>query len=141
MPRRFDSPFVAYVIGPPEFERYVIKDNRIDFPRYIAGMDDEGWTEDLRKALVYARIDDLSPDIQEITKRELGHLPQRTYRLDVEVTVIGEATPEQVRQYIHEALTINLDYQGHGPGPTVGSYVMVKTNAEGLRPGDESGSG
>ena len=138
---RPESPFVACLIGPPEFERFVIKDNRVEYPRFFAGTDDEEWAEDLRKALRYAKIDDLSGDLQELAKRELAHLPQRTYRLDVEVTVIGEATPEQVRQYVYDALSIQLDYQSHGPGPTTGSYVMIKTNTTNLRPEEETGSG
>jgi hypothetical protein len=59
MMKKSESPFVAYIIGPPESERYVIKDNRVDYPRFFAGTDDEEWTDDLRNSRKYFNIDDL----------------------------------------------------------------------------------
>jgi hypothetical protein len=43
------SPFVAYIVGPPEFERYVIKRNFMEPSNYFTGATEEVWTEDLRK--------------------------------------------------------------------------------------------
>jgi hypothetical protein len=97
MMKKSESPFVAYIIGPPESERYVIKDNRVDYPRFFAGTDDEEWTDDLRNSRKYFNIDDLSEALQGLAKREMSHLAQRNYRMDVEGTVIGEATEDQLR--------------------------------------------
>jgi hypothetical protein len=122
------SPFLAYIVGPPEFERFVIKRNFTEPPDYYTGSTDETWTEDLRLARKYASLGELGHDLHELAIRELDHLPQATYRLEVEVTAIGEATPEQVREYLFDALTIDLDYEGHGPGPGLGTVILLKTD-------------
>jgi hypothetical protein len=127
------SPFIAYIVGPPEFERYVLKRNFMEPPDYFTGSTDETWTEDLRLARKYANLDDLGHDLYELALRELAHLPRATYRLEVEVTAIGEATPEQVREYLFGALTIGLDYEGHGPGPGLGTLILLKTDTEALK--------
>jgi hypothetical protein len=129
------SPFVAYIVGPPEFERYVIKRNFMEPPDFYTGPSGEAWTEDLREARKYANLNDLGHDLHELAIRELAHLPRATYRLEVEVTAIGEPTPKQVRDYLFDALTIGLDYEGHGPGPGVGTLVLLKTEMGSLRPG------
>jgi hypothetical protein len=133
MPKEGESPFVAFVIGPPGLERMVIKDNRGQRPRYFTGLQGRGWTDDPREALRYGNVDDLSADLQEIQVAELGHRGVTRYALDLDVTVIGNATPEQVRQYLFDALTIGLDYRHHGDGPTEDSLVMVKTDTTSLR--------
>jgi hypothetical protein len=130
------SPFIAYIVGPPEFERYVIKRNFMEPPDYFTGSTDEVWTEDLRMARKYASLDALGPDLHELAIRELAHLPRATYRLEVEVTAIGEATREQVRDYLFGAMTIGLDYEGHGPGPGVSTLILLKTDTGSLRPGE-----
>ena len=43
------SPFVAYIVGPPEFQRYVIKRNFFVPPDYYTGSTEDVWTQDLRK--------------------------------------------------------------------------------------------
>jgi hypothetical protein len=131
------SPFLAYSVGPPEFERYVIKRNFIQPQEYYTGPTGEAWTEDLAKARLYATIEDLGSDLHDLAIRELAHLPQVKYRLAVEVTAIGEATPEQVREYLYGALTIGLDYENHGPGPGLGTWVLVKTDTEALKSEDD----
>jgi hypothetical protein len=131
------SPFLAYSVGPPEFERYVIKRNFIEPQEYYTGPSGEAWTQDLDKARLYATIDDLGSDLHELAIRELAHLPQVKYRLEVEVTAIGDTTPEQVREYLYGALTIGLDYENYGPGPGLGTLVLVKTDTEALRAEDD----
>jgi hypothetical protein len=128
------SPFLATIVGPSEFERYVIKRNFFLPPDYYTGSNAEVWTGDLRKARKYASLGDLGHDLHELAIRELAHLPRAKYRLEVEVTAIGEATPEQVREYLFDALTIGLDYEGHGPGPGLGTLVLLKTEMGSLRP-------
>ena len=131
------SPFLAYIVGPPEFERFVIKRNFTNPPDYYTGSTEGAWTEDLRKARKYASLGDLGHDLHELSLRELAHLPRATYRLEVEITAIGEATPEQVRGYLFDALTIGLDYENHGPGPGIGTLVLVKTDTGALRAEDD----
>jgi hypothetical protein len=131
------SPFLACLVGPPEFERYVIKRNFFEPQEFYTGPTGEAWTEDLGKARLYATIDDLGHDLHELAIRELAHLPQVKYRLEVEVTAIGEATPEQVREYLLGALTIGLDYENYGPGPGLGTLVLVKTDTEALKAEDD----
>ncbi len=131
------SPFIAYLVGPPEFERYVIKRNFVEPPEYYSGPSGDAWTVDLRMARKYASLGDLGPDLHELAIRELDHLPQVRYRLEVEITAIGEATPEQVREYLFDALTIDLDYEGHGPGPGLGTLILLKTDTEALKAEDD----
>jgi hypothetical protein len=131
------SPFLAYSIGPPGFERYAIKKNFIEPQEFFTGPTGEAWTEDLSKARLYATIDDLGHDLHDLAIRELAHLPLVRYTLEVEVTTIGEATPEQVREYLFGALTIGLDYENHGPGPGLGSLVLVKTDTGALKVEDD----
>jgi hypothetical protein len=128
------SPFLATIVGPPEFERYVIKRNFMRPPDYYTGSTAEVWTEDLRMARKYANLNDLGHDLHELAIRELAHLPQAKYRLEVEITAIGEATPEEVREYLFDALAIGLDYEDHGPGPGLGTLVLLKTDTGSLRP-------
>jgi hypothetical protein len=130
------SPFLATIVGPPEFERYVIKRNFMRPPDYYTGSTAEVWTEDLRMARKYASLGDLGHDLHELALRELAHLPRATYRLEVEITAIGEATPEQVRDYLFDALTIGLDYENHGPGPGLGTLILLKTDTEALKAED-----
>jgi hypothetical protein len=130
------SPFLAYITGPPEFERYAIRRNFVEPPDYYTGSDSDPWTEDLGKARLYASVHDLGRDHHVLARRELSHLPQQTYRLEVEVTLIGEATEEEVRVYVDGALTIGLDYESHGPGPGLGTLVLAKTNLASLRADD-----
>ena len=122
------SPFLAYIVGPPGFERFVIKRNFTEPPHYFTGSADEVWTEDLRMARKYASLDEIGHDIHELALREMAHLPRVKYRLEVEVMAIGEATPEQVRDYLFDALTIGLDYENHGPGPGLGTLILLKTD-------------
>jgi hypothetical protein len=103
-------------------------------PDYYTGATDKVWTDDLRKARMYASLGDLGHDLHELAVRELAHLPRATYRLEVEVTAIGESTPERVRDYLFGALTIGLDYEGHGPGPGVSTLILLKTEMGSLRP-------
>jgi hypothetical protein len=130
------SPFVAHVVGPPEFERFVIKRNYFVPTDYYTGSPDDPWTEDLGKARLYANVHDLGHDLHELTRRELAHLPQVAYRLEVEVLAIGEATPEQVGEFIRNALTVRLDYEAHGSGPGPCSVVLMKADPGSLRPED-----
>jgi hypothetical protein len=122
------SPFLAQSVGPPEFERYVIRRNFFDPQEFYTGPSGEAWTEDLGKARLYAKLSDLGHDLHELAIRELAHLPQVKFRLEVEVTAIGEATPEQVREYLSGALTFGLDYENHGPGPGLGTLILLKTD-------------
>jgi hypothetical protein len=131
------SPFLATIVGPPEFERYVLKRNFIEPPDYFTGNTEEVWTDDLRKARKYASLGDLGHDLHELAIRELNHLPQAKYRLEVEITAIGDATPEQVREYLFDALTIGLDYENHGPGPGIGSLILLKTDTTSLKAEDD----
>jgi hypothetical protein len=131
------SPFLAHSVGPPEFERYVIKKNFFQPQEYYTGPSGEAWTEDLGKARIYADLSDLGNDLYELAIQELAHLPQVKYRLEVEVTAIGEATSEEVREYIFGALTIGLDYENHGPGPGLGTLVLLKTDTEALKAEDD----
>jgi hypothetical protein len=131
------SPFLAYSVGPPEFERYVIKRNFIQPQEFYTGPSGEGWSTDLSKARLYATLDDLGSDLHELAIRELAHLPQVKYRLEVEVTAIGDTTPEQVRDYLFGALTIGLDYENYGPGPGLGALVLVKIDTEALKAEDD----
>jgi hypothetical protein len=73
-----------------------------------------------------------------VAKRELAHLPQKTFRMEVEVTVIGETTDEEVRSYVYDALKIGFDYESHGPGPGLGTFVLVKTDTGSLKAEDAS---
>jgi hypothetical protein len=131
------SPFLAYIVGPPEFERYVIKRNFFEPQEFYTGRSGEGWSIDLGKARMYANLSDLGHDLHELAIRELAHLPQVKYRLEVEVTAIGETTPEQVRDYLFGALTIGLDYENHGPGPGLGTLILLKTDTEALKAEDD----
>jgi hypothetical protein len=128
------NPFVAYAFGPLDRERYAILRSFVEPPDYFTGSAPDSWTTDLGKARLYANLDDLSGDLHELAKRELWHLSQKIYRLEVEVTAIGNATLEQVRRYVHDALEIGLDYDSHGPGPGHGTLILVKTNFDSLRP-------
>ena len=132
MPARW-NPFVAYAIGPPDRERYAILRAFAEPPDYFTGSSPDTWSADLGKARLYANLDDLSGDLHELAKRELSHLRQEKYYLKVEVTSIGNATVEQVRRYVHDALEIGLDYDSHGPGPGHGNLILVKTNFDSLR--------
>jgi hypothetical protein len=131
------SPFLAYSVGPPEFERYVIKRNFLEPQEFYRGPSGEAWTEDLGKARLYATIDDLGSDLHDLAIRELAHLPQVKYRLEDEVTAIGDTTPEQVREYLLGALTIGLDYEIHGPGPGLGTLILLKTDPASLKAEDD----
>jgi hypothetical protein len=131
------SPFLAQSVGPPQFERYVIRRNFFEPQEFYTGRAGEGWSIDLGKARLYVTIDDLGHDLHDLAIRELAHLPQVNYRLEVDVTAIGEATPEQVREYLSGALTIGLDYENHGPGPGLGTLVLVKTDTEALKAEDD----
>jgi hypothetical protein len=131
------SPFLAHSVGPHEFERFVIRRNYFEPQEYYTGSAGGAWTEDLGKARLYANLSDLGHDLHDLAIRELAHLPQIKYRLEVEVTAIGEATPEQVREYLSGALTFGLDYENHGPGPGLGTLILVKTDTEALKAEDD----
>ena len=130
------SPFVAHVVGPPGFGRCVIKRNYLLPTDYYTGSPDDPWTEDLGKARLFASVRDLGHDLHDLTRRELAHLPQVAYRLEVEVLAIGEATPEQVGGFLRDALTVLLDHEAHGSGPGACSVILVKADTGSLRPED-----
>lgn len=135
------SPFVAHAVGPPEFGRYVIRRNYFQPPDYHTGSPDDPWSLDLGKARLYADLGGLDHALHELTRRELAHLPQVAYRLEVEVVAIGEATPEQVGDFLRDALRIGMDHETHGSGPGPCSVVLAKADLGSLRPADAASEG
>jgi hypothetical protein len=130
------SPFVAHVVGPPEFERFVIKRNYFQPPDYSTGALDDPWSLDLGEARLYADLGELGRDLHELARRELAHMPQVAYRLEIEVLAIGEATPEQVGELLRDALRVGLDHEVHGSGPGPCSVILAKADTGSLRPED-----
>src|SRR4051812_9364881 len=100
------SPFVAHAVGPPELGRHVIRRNYFQPQDYHTGSPEDPWSLDLGQARLYCDLGDLGRDLHELTRRELAHLPQVAYRLEVEVLAIGEATPEQVGEFLRDALRV-----------------------------------
>ena len=130
------SPFVAHAVGPPELGRHVIRRNYFQPPDYHTGSPEDPWSMDLGQARLYCDLGDLGPALHELTRRELAHLPQVAYRLEVEVLAIGEATPEQVGEFLRDALRVGLDYESHGSGPGPCSVVLARADTGSLRPED-----
>jgi hypothetical protein len=128
------NPFVTYVIGPPDRRRYVLKKVLTQTPEYFAGSATEVWSEDLGKARLYSDLNDLGRDFHQLARSELSLMPQKTYRLEAELTVIGETTEDELRQYVDHALKIGIDYESHGPGPGLGVLVLARTDLASLRP-------
>lgn len=130
---RSRNPFLAEPVGPPRFGRLVLRRNFLDPPDYYTGSDDEPWDDDLGKARLYGGVDDLDRSLHGLARRELAHLGEATYRLEVEVTVLGEATHEGVAGYLRDALKTRLDTDTHGPGPGLGTLVLVRADPGSLR--------
>ncbi len=124
--------FVANIVGPPEFERYVIRDNRVDEDRFFVGPGE--WTGDLRLARKYADVESLSAETHAITVRELEGMGVRRYTLPVEITVLGDATEDEVRRYLFRAFRMGLDYENCGDGPNPGSAVLAQTIIANIQP-------
>src|SRR4051794_34236552 len=124
MAKLFRSRFEVVAVGPPQFQRYVIRDSQIaDDRAYYAGKEARPWSPDLREARRYKDHADAREEIEAIARRERSRLPTKRYRFEVEVTALGEATMAQVRKFLDEALTLRLDRREHGDGPTAGTLV------------------
>src|SRR3954464_5385037 len=89
MARLFKNRFVAVAVGPPQFRRYVIRDNQVaDDRAYYTGKDARPWSPDLREARWYKDRRDARDEIELIARRERSRLPARSYRFEVEVEAL-----------------------------------------------------
>src|SRR3954465_13282131 len=109
MARPFKGRFVAVAVGPPQFRRYVIRDNQVaDDRAYYTGKEARPWSPDLRGARRYKDRGDARGETGAGARRGRFRLPARSCRFEVEVTALGEASIAQVRKYMDDALTLRL---------------------------------
>ena len=123
----FDGLFKAKLLGTPTAERYVIRDARGKGPeRFWTG---KGWTGSVRMARLFSSTRAMGRTVWSLTLSHLSRKFQpRTFTIELEVLFLGpdKVNREDVATYLRDALTIGLDYNKCGLGPTHNSMVMIR---------------
>ena len=129
------DPYKIRLVGPPEHPRFVIRDARRLVDTFWTG---RGWSRRLRDARLFADPDDVATVVERMSRRYLRrHEPKRLYLLTVMVRVHADESVSRrdLENYLKDALSVGVDYEQYGHGPTEGSLVEVVVPAISLEEG------
>lgn len=124
MPRH-RAPFKLRLLGPPDHNRFVVRDARRLVDTYWTG---KGWSRSLGLARLYADPDDVAKVVEQMTRLHLRrHEPKRLFTMTLVVRVHApeDVTRADVEHYLRDALVVGVDHRKYGTGPTEDSLVEV----------------
>ena len=90
----------------------------------------EGWSKILDCAKLFRRHRDAQRECAAIQYRRWRGKPQRTYKIEVHVTLvadeIGAISHEEVRQFLSDAVRLDVETSIFGSGPGENSYLQAR---------------
>lgn len=126
--------FKVRQVGPSTHPRYVIRNNESQgIEKFWTG---KKWSSKVSDALLYYCPDSLKEALDWLTKRKLSKMyPKRRFVMPLEITVFGHPSiqSEQIIDFIKNALTLQMDYNNQGSGPTEDSVVMVRLSLDHIK--------
>jgi hypothetical protein len=93
------------------------------------------WTREVPEARLYVRLRDAQAVCNGMLRRRHRGKEVRRFRCQMTISVIGDGPCglDDLRDYLREALQLNLDVAAHGDGPG-GNWVTITACLSGLEP-------